>query len=144
MDWNVAATKIEEIARSVGLNALDYVPDDMPNTAFYVGEMDVEPNQSFNKTLPDGTRAGIDKADITCRVLVARSSDKGAIRKLRQYGNGSGDKSLIEAIQKTNGQPDAYPWSGIVVRSVRTNRLFVVGESKFYGTEFELSVIGAA
>ncbi len=143
MDWNAVATEIEAIAKGVGLNALDIVPDDLPNTAFYVGEMDIEPNQSFNKRLPNGHRAGTDKATITCRVLVARSTDKWAIRKMREYLAGSGDKSLVEAIQATSGVV-GKPWSGIVVTAMRGNRLFVVGEAKFYGTEIELNVIGAA
>lgn len=144
MDWNVAAKRLEEIAESVGLNALDFVPDDLPNTAFYVGEMDIEPNQSFNKKGPDGHRIGTDKATITLRLLVARSTDKWAIRKMRDFANGSGDRSLIEAVQKTNNQYPTYPWSGVVVTSLRGNRLFNVGEAKFYGTEIEVNLIGPA
>jgi hypothetical protein len=144
MNWNTVATKLEGLAKDCGLNALDFVPDDMPNTAFYVGEMDITPNQSFNKRNPTtGHRMGTDQANITCRVLVARSDDKYAIRKMRDYLNGSGDQSLIEAIQETNGQP-GMPWTGIKVTALRGNRLFVVGEAKFYGTEIELFVTGAA
>lgn len=144
MDWNVAALKLEAIAVGLGLNALDYVPDDLPNKAIYVGEIDGEPNQSFNAKKPDGSRKGTDSAMITLRLLVARSDDKHAIRKMREYMNGSGDKSLIEAIQETNGRPSEFPWSGIVVKSFGSNRLFNVGESKFYGTEINVYVTGAA
>ena len=144
MNWNAAATKLEQIAESLGLNALDYVPDELPNTAIYVGEMDIQPNQAFNKTREDGTRVGIDSATITLRLLVARSTDKHAIRKMRKYLGGSDENSLIRAIQATNGQPADYPWSGIKVVAMRGNRLFTVGEAKYYGTEIDVFVTGAA
>lgn len=145
MDWNTVALELEAIAESIGLNALDYVPDVLPNTAFYVGEMEIQPNQAFNKRRPDGSRMGVDQATITCRLLVARSDDKHAIRKMRQYLAGSGDQSLIQAIQDPSKQQNPeLPWSGIKVVALHGNRLFNVGEAKFYGTEIEVFVVGAA
>lgn len=153
MDWNAAALKLEAIAESVSyvadgktyrINALDVVPDDLPNTGLYVGEIDATPNLAFNKTDPDGNRIGVDSATITLRLLVARMTDKYAIRKMRAFMNGSGDASLIQAIQATNNKPTLYPWSGIKVAALRGNRLFNVGESKFYGTEIEVFVTGRA
>lgn len=143
MDWNAVALALEAKAESVGLNALDYVPDSLPNSAFYVGEMDIEPNQTFNKVREDGSRIGTDQATITCRVLIARSTDKFAIRKMRTYSAGSGMASLIQAIQSDptlDGTVDACK-----VISIRGNRLFTVGaDAKFYGTEFDIFVIGQA
>lgn len=144
MDWNEAALKLEGIAEDLGLNAMDYVPDDMPNAGIYIGEIDGEPNQSFNSTKPDGSRKGTDSATITLRLLVARSTDKHAIRKMRDWMKGSGDKSLIQAIQATNAQPQTYPWSGIKVVRFGSNRLFTIGEKRFYGTEITVYVTGAA
>lgn len=155
MNWNTAALKLEEIAESVTwtdgdgkarkIEALDFVPDDLPNCGLYVGEMDIEVNQTFNKINPStGHRIGTDAATITLRLLVARETDRYAIRKMRAFLAGSGDASLVEALQKTNGQPSLYPWSGIKVVAIRGNRLFTVGESKFYGTEIEIYVTGAA
>jgi hypothetical protein len=144
MDWNTVAEQLEQIAESKGINALAYVPDDLPNKAFYVGEMDIEPNQAFNKRKPDGSRAGTDQANITCRLLVARSTDRHAIIEMRKWLTGGGDTSLLEAFQATNANPQTYEWSGIKVIAMRGNRLFNVGEAKFYGTEFEIFVIGAA
>lgn len=140
MDWNAVALALEDKAKAVGLNALDYVPDDLPNTAFYVGEMDIQPNQTFNKVRPDGTRMGTDQATITCRVLVARSTDKFAVRKMREFMAGSGDKALIQSIQ---GDPTLNNTvSSSKVQAMRGNRLFIVGEGKFYGTEIDIFVIG--
>jgi len=145
MDWNAVALELEALAKTTGINALDFVPDDLPNEAFYVGEMDIEPNQSFNKKLPSGHRAGTDQGTVTCRVLVARSTDKWAIRKMRTYMAGTGITSLVEAFQDpVNQRNPEKPWSGIKVQALRGNRLFNVGEAKFYGVEIEVFVIGAA
>lgn len=141
MDDNAIALALESIAEGVGLNAMDYVPDALPNWAFYVGEMDKEPNQTFGSN-SGGTRRGTDQMTITCRVLVARSTDKYALRKLRQYSAGSGDKSLIQAIQANKTLNGAVAANKVV--SIRTNRLFTVGEARFYGTEIDIFVIGEA
>lgn len=140
MDYNAVATALEAKAETVGLNALAYVPDALPNTAFYVGEIDIEPNGTFARQSP--TRQGTDRATITCRVLVARSTDKSAIAKLRDYMSGSGVKSLTQAIQgdqSLNGSVHAN-----VVKAIRGNRLFSVGEMKYYGVEIDVFVIGDA
>jgi hypothetical protein len=144
MDWNVAALKLEAIAEGLGLNALDYVPDDLPNKAIYVGEIDIQPNQVMNRRGSDGSRMGVDSATVTLRLLVARSDDKHAIRKMREYMAGSGEDSLIQAIQETNNRHTEFPWSGIKVVSARGNRVFNVGEAKFYGTEIDVWMTGAA
>lgn len=144
MDWNIVAEALEAEMEACGLNALDYVPDELPTFGAYVGEMDIEPNQSFNSKKPDGSRKGTDAATITLRVLVARSTDKYAIRKMRAFLAGSGAQSLIQRLQETNGHPADYPWSGIKVVSARGNRLFVVGQKKYYGTEIDIYVTGAA
>jgi hypothetical protein len=140
MDLNAVALGLEAAAETTGLNSVDYVPDDLPNTAMYVGEMEIEPNQTFGSRA--GTRRGTDQATITVRVLVARSTDKYAIRKMRQYMAGSGVKSLVQAFQadKTlGGSCDSNK-----VTRISGNRLFNVGESKFYGCEIDVFVIGAA
>lgn len=144
MDWNAVADALADKARSIGLNALDYVPDSLPNTAFYVGEMEIQPNASFNRRLPNGHRAGTDQGTITCRILVARSTDKHALRKSREYMGGSGTNSLIEAIQ--GDQTLNGTCSGCKVSRISGNRMFIVGpdEMKYYGVEIDVFVIGAA
>lgn len=154
MDWNGVASQLEAICESVSwtddkgnthkLNVLDYVPDDLPNAGMYIGEMDILPNQSFNSKKPDGSRKGTDAATITIRLLVARTTDKWAIKKMRAWLAGGGDASLLQALQETNARATEFEWSGIKVNSMRGNRMFVVGEKKYYGTEIEIYVTGAA
>lgn len=140
MDWNQIALGLEAAAQTTGINALDYVPDSLPNTAFYVGEMDIEVNKTFGSRT--GTRRGTDQGVVTCRILVARSTDKYAIRKMRNYMAGSGALSVVQAIQADRTLSGSCDDSA--VRSLRGNRLFNVGEAKFYGVEIDVFVIGAA
>jgi len=144
MDWNAVASDLEAIAETCGISALDYVPDDLPNKCLYIGEMDIEPNQTMNSVDGNGRRRGTDQGVVTLRLLIARSTDKHSIRKMREFLAGGGTNSLIQAIQATNNQSATYAWSGIKVQSMRGNRLFNVGEAKFYGTEIDVFVIGAA
>jgi len=144
MDWNAIALALESIAETAGINALDYVPDSLPSEAFYVGEIDAELDTTFRRARGAGvtTRTGNDQATITCRILVARSTDKYALRKMRAYMAGSGANSIVQAIGNNptlNGTVHASQ-----VKRMRGNRLFEVGISKFYGVEIDVFVIGAA
>lgn len=140
MDWNAVADGLEAAAETAGINALSFVPDDLPNKAFYVGEIDYEVNKTFGSR--SGTRRGTDEGTVTCRLLIARSTDKHAVRKMREYMAGSGDRSLVQAIQADPTLGGSCHSS--IVRSCRGNRLFSVGEAKFYGTEIDVFVVGAA
>lgn len=140
MDLNAVANALTACAEGVGLNALDYVPDTLPNTAFYVGEMDLDPNATFGSR--SGTRRGTDRVTITCRILVARSTDKDALRKSRTYCAGSGPRSLLQAIQ-ADATLDGTCHSSKVDR-ISLNRMFDVAGVKYYGVEIDVFAIGAA
>lgn len=142
MDFNAISNALAEAARTTGLNALDYVPDSLPNEAFYVGEIDIDFDQTMRGRLVDGHRRGTDQAMVTCRVLVARADDKHALRKLRDYMIGSGVRSLKEAIEKDRTLGDLV--HSLQVKTMRGNRLFNVGEKKFYGVELDVFMIGDA
>jgi len=144
MDWNAVAVALEEAAKTTGINAIDYVPDSLPSACFYVGEMDIEMDVTFRKARASGvtTRTGTDQGTITCRILVARSTDKYAVRKMRTYMSGSGATSVVEAIANDKTLDGTVHASQ--VKRLRGNRLFDVGGSKFYGVEIDVFVIGAA
>lgn len=144
MDWNAVSDALETAANTVpGVNAFSEVPDDLPTIGFYVGEIDVALNRTMRgRRTPGGPRRGSDEAEITCRILVARYSDKHALRKLRDFMSGHGAESIVDAIEldRTLGGTvdDSY------CRSLRGNRLFNVGEGRYYGVELTLFVIGDA
>lgn len=141
MDFNAVAEALAEAARTTGLNALEYVPDSLPNEAFYVGEIDVDFDQTFRRTV-DGRRTGTDQANITCRVLVARADDKHALAKLRRYMAGAGPESLKQAIEADRSLGGTV--HSLQVKTMRGNRMFTVGEKRYYGVELDVFVIGDA
>lgn len=142
MNWNSVADAIASIAHvASGINAIDFVPDELPNEALYVGEIDVDFDQTFRRR-QGSTRKGTDQATITIRVLVARSTDKHALRRLRTYMAGSGTSSIAEALANNRTLNGTVHDSHL--KRMRGNRLFDVGGSKFYGVELDLFVVGDA
>lgn len=133
MDLNAVALGLAANASTVPeLNALDWVPDSVPDNAFLVGEMDITFDRTFGR--------GCDELIVTCRVLVARSDDKSGQQKLRTFMRGGGVTSVKKAIESDKtlgGKCDS-----LHVRSAKGNRLFTVGEARYYGVEFEVFVIG--
>lgn len=144
MDWNAIADALEAAAETVpGINAFSEVPDSLPTIGFYVGEIDVELNIVMRgKRTPGGPRRGSDQANITCRILVARYDEKQALRKLRTFMAGHGASSVIDALELDRTLNGTVDDSRCV--SMRGNRLFDVGNSKYYGVELDLFVIGDA
>ena len=144
MDWNAVCDAIETKVETVaGINAFSEVPDSLPTIGFYVGEIDVELNITMRgRRTPSGPRRGSDQANITCRILVARYDDKQALRKLRSFMAGSGAASVIDALELDRTLGGTVDDSRCV--SMRGNRLFDVGGTKYYGVEIDLFVIGDA
>jgi len=144
MDWNAICDALEAKAETVpGINAFSEVPDSLPTIGFYVGEIDVELNIVMRgKRTPGGPRRGSDQAHITCRILVARYDDKQALRKLRSFMGGHGAASVVDALELDRTLNGTVDDSRCV--SMRGNRLFDVGNTKYYGVELDLFVIGDA
>lgn len=145
MDWNLVSEKLVVAAKTTGINALEHVPDSLPSgPSFYVGEIDVELDITFRRARSGGstTRTGNDQATITCRVLVAKSDDKYALKKMREYMAGSGAESIVQAI--ANDRTLGGSVHDSQVKRMRGNRLFQVGGSRFYGVEIDIFVIGPA
>ncbi len=144
MNWNAVCDSLERIANTVpGINAFSEVPDDLPTVGFYVGEIDIELNQTMRgRRAPGGGRTGSDSANITCRCLVARYDDKNALRKLRDFMGGTGSLALVDALEANRDLDESVDDSRVV--SMRGNRLFDVGASKYYGVEIDIFVIGDA
>jgi len=142
VDWNLVSDAIADLAReATGIVALEFVPDELPNEALYVGEIDAEFDQTFRRR-QGSTRKGTDQATLTIRILVARSTDKFALKKLREYMGGSGLKSVAQALANDRTLKGTVHDSHL--KRMRGNRMFDVGGSKFYGVELDLFVIGDA
>lgn len=127
---NVNAMPI--LADGTQLHAFDYCPDALPEPCFFVAEIDVD----FDKTM----RRGSDELTVTTRVMVSRADDKSGQLKLRSFMRGGGVtsvKKMIEADRTLGGACD-----DLRVTKARGNRLYNVGEARYYGVEFEVFIVG--
>lgn len=150
MDYNRICEAIEATGETVpGINAYSYVPDSMANIGLYVGEIDIDLNKTMRGARVNGHRTGTDEANITVRILVARSDDKYSVKKLREFMGGSGMMSIVDAFE-LNPQlrhPDGLDTvDDSRVTRLSGNRMFQIGpaEARYYGVELDLYVIGDA
>lgn len=133
MDWNQVALGLAANASAVqGLNVLDYASDAVTDNAFQVAEIDINFDQTFGR--------GSDEAYITCRVFTSRADDKGGQLKLREFMAGGGVTSVKKALESDRQLGGAC--DDLRVVSAKGNRLFIVGEARYYGVEFTVYVIG--
>lgn len=143
MDWNAICKRIAvDLEPISGINAFDTVPDAIPTIAAIVGEIDIDFDMVMRKVRSGSLRTGTDQATITIRILVARYNDRTALQKLREFMGGSGPASVAQALM------DDRHLGGLVddsaLKDMKGNRLFTVGEDRYYGVELSLFVIGDA
>lgn len=137
MDLNAIALELASAVQTgvPELNALDYVPDAIPDPCFMVAEIDLEYDKTFRRS-----SGGSDQAVVTCRIMTSRGDDEAGQLQMRSFSKGAGITSVkqaIEADRTLNGECD-----DLHVRAVRANRLYTVGEKQYYGSEFDVFIIG--
>lgn len=134
MDLNAVATGLETQVREVaGIQPYDYVPDALAGKSFLVCEIDVD----FDKTF----RRGMDELMVTCRVLIARRTERDAQRKLREFMAGGGMTSIKAAIESDKTLGGAC--DSLHVQRMSGNRMFTVGEKRYYGVEIYIKIVGS-
>jgi len=140
MDYNAVASKLVERAQNVSpiygqsLVCFDHVPDAIPDMAFIVGEMDVEYDMTF--------RGNHDRLLVTCRIFISRSDDQQGQRVLREFMS-SGGLSSVKTALEASPRYEPGVWDDLRVQRARGNRLFVIGETRYYGVELEILVVGS-
>jgi len=143
MDWNAICAQIATDLRAIdGINAFDTVPDSVPTIASIVGEIDIDLNVTMKRARSNTTRVGTDQANITIRILVARYNDQQAIKKLRDYMSGSGPYSVVQALENDRKLNGLVHDSRVV--DMKGNRLFTIGDDRYYGIDATMFVIGDA
>lgn len=124
---------------------LPYCPDMVPDTpCIFVAEYEMDYDRTMNR--------GVDKLTVTIRALVSRSDDRAAAQNIAALFSGSGDSSLMVALNEGRGNPGqpTFPntsWSGAcddynVVR-MQANRWYVHNEQNYLGGELTVNVIGS-
>jgi hypothetical protein len=121
------------------LECLPYVPSDPPVPAFFVGEVDINPNTTFG---------GCDTAEFTCTVLVGAAEDLDGQLLLDQYLSRDGDHSIRAALLAARGEPGELALNGAVddLKIVRINgyRTIPMGDDRtYYGATIAVQVLGS-
>lgn len=126
-------------ATITGLECLPYVPWQVPEPCFFVGEVDVQFDQAMNR--------GLDRATVICRLLVSKADDLSGQALLDGYLAGAGATSVKAALEAARGAPGVAALSGACddfrVTSIRGYGLFTHGANTYLGAEFVVDVIGS-
>lgn len=133
------AARVVVLPAGIGkLTCFGYVPDSIVAPCFFVGEVDV----NFDQTMGRGT----DELLFTCRVLAGRADDRSAQRILDALLSGAGEASLKQAIEAARGGPGEMALGGLAddlhLQRVQGYRWYEHQGSSFVGAELAVKVIG--
>ncbi|WP_030387068.1 hypothetical protein [Streptomyces sp. NRRL S-241] len=121
------------------LTCSGYTPDSVVAPHFFTGEYDVEFDKTYGR--------GLDKAELTCRVLVSRSDDAAAQRLLDALLGGAGPASLKAAIEAARGAPGEFALGGLAddlhVTRVQGYRWYEHAGTQYVGAEIMIDIIGS-
>lgn len=116
-----------------GLRCFPFMPDSITPPTFYVLELEIAFDQTFQRGVDDFN-------PITCRLLASRATDKYGQKQLEQYMKGSGAlsiKAAIEADRTLGGACDSLQVTG-----VRGMGQYEHAGITYYGADFLVRVIG--
>lgn len=120
------------------LTCTGYVPDSVVTPCFFVGEVDV----NFDQTMGRGT----DELLITCRVLASRADDRSGQRIVDLMLSGSGTASLKAAFTAARGAPGQLALGGLAddihLQRVTGYRWYEHAGASYIGAELAVRVIG--
>lgn len=141
MDVSAVRAALADAVRDpivVGLNALGYEPDAVPEPVFCAGEVEIDPNFVFG---------GAYDMTVVCRLYVSRADDKAGQQLLDAYLSKTGSKSVVAALRAARGAPGSPALGGVAddlnVTAINGYRLYQVGETQFFGAELRVRVIGS-
>jgi len=116
------------------LRPVHWMPLQLPEPAFVVGEIEVDPDQTFDR--------GLDGVTVVCRVLVAHTDDRAAAHYLNLCLAGSGPTSIIAALKANKTLNGTCKTSHC--KAVRGRRLYQWGgATEYLGCEFHIYVWGS-
>jgi hypothetical protein len=137
MDLDLVSTRIAALVEAIPeiVSSLPYVPDAVTPPCFYVAELTLDYDQSFG---------GLVDAQLACRVLVDRG-DRGSMQSLLKAFMARSGPSSVKAV--IEGDPGVSQTLGgacddLHVTRVRRHQMYLVGESRYYGAEWTVRVIG--
>lgn len=119
------------------LNCYPYMPERPINPAWYIGPIDIEPNNTFR---------GLDTMIIQSFLTVDRSgSPQHAQRVLANYlrrGPTTESESLRPAIKAMNANGLGGLAGGVNITAIEGWREYLFGECRMYGARVDIKVLG--
>jgi hypothetical protein len=139
VDISAVKAAIADAVRVVPrLEVYRYVPDQPVVSCFYLGEVEIDPHQTFG---------GSDVATITARVLTSGSEDESGQIELDQLLSRTGPRSIRAALWLARGAPGELALGGLaddlVVDGISGYRSIPAGEVSYYGAEIKIRVVGS-
>lgn len=132
------AGAVDSVTSAPSLAVFGYVPDSIPEPAFVVGEVEINPNNSFG---------GFDEARVTCYVLTGRQDDRAGQKLLDQFLSRTGAASVRAAILAARGAPGSPALSGAAddlnIESISGYRFYRFGDVPYYGAAITVKVVGS-
>jgi hypothetical protein len=125
------------------LDCFPFVPAEPPIPSFYVGEVTLDPNQSFGPG-----PGGHDEADIVCRVLVSAAEDADGQGRLDDYLSRSGPYSIRAALNTARGLPGQLALGGtcddfVITRIDGYRMIPTSNQGLAFGAQITVRVIGS-
>ncbi|MEU6098966.1 hypothetical protein [Streptomyces sp. NPDC047079] len=133
------AARVVVLPDGIGkLTCTGFVPDSVVTPCFFVGEVDINYDQTMGR--------GTDELLFTCRVLAGRADDRSSQRVLDALLSGAGVASLKQAIEAARGAPGQMALGGVAddlhLERVQGYRWYEHAGSSYVGAELAVKVIG--
>lgn len=120
------------------LTCFGYMPDSVVAPCFYTGEYSLDFDKAFRRAL--------DKAELTCLVLVSKADDATAQRTLDALLSGAGPASLKQALEAARGAPGEAALGGLAddfhITRVQGYRWYEHAGTNYVGAELIIQIIG--
>lgn len=142
-DVKKALSDAVKIAEIPDLDCFPFVPNEPPIPCFYVGEVTLDPNQTFGPG-----PGGHDEAEVMCTVAASASDEADGQGRLDDYLSRSGPFSVRAALNTARGLPGQLALSGtcddFVITKIDGYRMITTpNQATFYGARITVRVIGS-
>lgn len=142
MDLNAVSVGLAELGATIeGIRRSDpFVPDSVTVPHFYVGEVSMNYDQTFQGQFAPGAM----DVQFLCRVLSATTDDKAGQARLKTFMQPTGTSSVKAVLEGTPGvaQTLGGACDDVHVPRVQNHRIYQVGGASYYGAEWVVRVIG--
>jgi hypothetical protein len=122
-------------AQIPGLNTYAFTPAAVEVPCFHLAEVDVQYHETYG---------GDAEIVVTGYVLTSTADDDAGQALLDEYRSVGNERSLIDAIEGTPGNPQTLGGAcdDLVIMQASGYRMYQVGDKNYYGAKMPIRVIG--